>query len=143
MKCREASLVTLALLGAVWRGLAPPPPPHMECYLFLILAKLSGQRRIIQLHLVLTCLSFITSETESLPTSDSSNLSQASLQYHRVPQGTKDPRWGSDQHMFWRHLPGGLCLRGHWSHPGAAWLPGPPRISGSEGGTRPSGRKLV
>ena len=79
VKCREASMVTLALLGAVWRGLAPPPPAHMGCYLFLILAKLSGQGRIIQLTTSCSNVLIFYCEIEFLPTPGSSNLSQASL----------------------------------------------------------------
>ena len=66
-------------LGAVWRGLAPPPPTHMGCYLFLILAKLSGQGRIIQLTTSCSNVLIFYCEIEFLPTPGSSNLSQASL----------------------------------------------------------------
>lgn len=78
-KCLEASRVTLALLGAVWRGLAPPPPTHMGCYLCLILAKLSGQGRIIRLTTSCSNVLIFYCEIEFLPTLGSSNLFQASL----------------------------------------------------------------
>lgn len=65
-------------------GLVSPPPTHMEYYyLFFVFffhlgLSYSQGNKTINLHLVLMCLSFITSEIEFLPTSASGSLAQAS-----------------------------------------------------------------